>query len=280
MQQAVVNIQNLLQQLITEGNLDMPMLPKVAGEVIVLTQDENSDMHKLADLIQKDQSLASRLMKIANSPAYCGINPMTSLQQAISRMGMKLIAEVALAASVGAKVFHVKGFEQEVTYLWRHALASSVWAKEIARMRRRNVESAFMCGLLHQIGKPVVLQTIVDLMKEHQLQLAKEEIQELIAEYYVAVGVKLGNDWDLPNTVVESIEYHQDYTQAPRALQEAMTSNAANQLATMLLTGEPLQTENIMQDEVMEQLNLYEEDIQQFVDKRESILQVVEAMAL
>ena len=261
MQQAEAKIKHLLKQLISSGKLDMPMLPKVAGEVITLTQDENSDMHKLAELIQKDQSLASRLMKIANSPAYCGVNRLNSLQQAISRMGMKVIAEVAIAASVGAKVFQVKGYEREVTYMWRHSLASSAWAKEIARLRRRNVESAFMCGLLHQIGKPVVLQSIVELMKENTIELNAQAVQTLIAEFYIPVGVKLGNDWGLPNTVVESIEFHQDFESAPQAVQEAMICCAANHLATLLLDAEPMQIQDLMESDAMEKLNLYEDDL-------------------
>ncbi len=274
------NTKDLLNKRIASGNLDLPMLPKVTGAVISLTQDENSDMPSLAELIQKDQSLASRVMKIANSPAYCGVSPLNSLQQAISRLGMKVIAEVALAASVGAKVFHVKGFESEVTYMWQHSLASSAWAKEIARIRRRNVESAFMCGLLHQIGKPVVLQTIVDIINENSLELTLEEIESLIEEFYIIVGVTIGNDWELPNSVIESIEFHKDYDSTPQAIQEAMICSAANQLATLLLANEAMDLKSLMESDVMERLNLYEDDLQKLLDKSGTIQQLAEAMSI
>ena len=276
----MIKTKDLLNKHIASGKLDLPMLPKVTGAVIALTQDENSDMSALAELVQKDQSLASRVMKIANSPAYCGVNPLNSLQQAISRLGMKTISEVALAASVGAKVFNVKGYENEVTYMWQHSLASSAWAKEIARIRRRNVESAFMCGLLHQIGKPVVLQTIVDIIKENSIELTLEEIQSLIEEFYITVGVTIGKDWELPNSVIECIEFHKEYDSAPQAIQEAMICSAANQLATLLLTSEIINLESLMESEVMEKLNLYEDDLQKLLDKSDTIQQLVEAMSI
>jgi len=276
----VEKTKDLLNTRIASGKLDLPMLPKVTGAVIALTQDKTSDMSSLAELVQKDQSLASRVMKIANSPAYCGVNPLNSLQQAISRLGMKTIAEVALAASVGAKVFNVKGYESEVTYMWQHSLASSAWAKEIARIRRRNVESAFMCGLLHQIGKPVVLQTIVDIINENSLELTLEEMQNLIEEFYITVGVTMGNDWELPNSVIECIEFHKDYDSAPQAIQEAMICNAANQLATLMLANEALDLESLMESEVMEKLNLYEDDLQKLLNKSDTIQKLVEAMSI
>lgn len=273
-------IKELLNERIISGHLDLPMLPKVTGAVISLTQDESSDMTSLAELVQKDQALASRVMKIANSPAYCGVNPLNSLQQAISRLGMKVISEVALAASVGAKVFNVLGFESVVSYMWKHSLASSAWAKEIARIRRRNVESAFMCGLLHQIGKPVVLQTIVDITSVNSIDVTMEEIHSLIEEFYIPVGVAIGNDWALPHSVIESIEFHNNYDLAPQASQEAMICSAANLLATLLLADEDINIESIMEQEVMEKLNLYEDDLQQLLNKSCSILELVEAMSI
>jgi putative nucleotidyltransferase with HDIG domain len=280
MQDALTIVKQLLTQRIESGKLDMPLLPKVAGAVIALTQDENSDMSKLAELIQRDQSLASRIMKIANSPAYRGVNQMSSLQQAISRMGMNVIAEVALAASVGAKVFQAKGYESDVANMWQHSLASSSWAKEIARIRRRNVESAFMCGLLHQIGKPMVLQAIVEITHENPLKLTSEDIHKMIQEFYVDVGITLGKDWELPNNVVESIEFHQDYESAPKAQQEAMICCAANQMASLLLADQEINLEDIITSDVMEKLNLYEDDLQKLVDKSSHIKQVVEGMSL
>ena len=95
----------------------LPILPKVAVLVLALTQDESSDMGQLSNLIQSDQALATRILKIANSPAYRPVTTITSLNQAVARMGMNQITEMALAASIGTKVFKVKGYEDIIQNL-------------------------------------------------------------------------------------------------------------------------------------------------------------------
>ncbi len=269
-----------LESRIAGQQLDLPMLPKVAGAVIAMTQDQSADMAGLAQLIQQDQALASRVMKIANSPVYRGVNPMSSLQQAIARMGMKAISEMALAASVGAKVFNVAGYEAEVSSLWKHSIAAAGWAKEIARIRRRNVESAFMCGLLHQIGKPVTLQALVDIQNSKGAHLPAEDMHQLIDKYHVTVGCTLGRDWELPAMVVESMGFYQKYREAEQFGREAMIAAGSDLLADELLGEEEMNMERLLDSDVMEDLNLYDEDIELLITKEEDILSMVEVMAI
>jgi HD-like signal output (HDOD) protein len=265
---------------VNQGKLDLPMMPKVTSAVVAMTQDEDSDMAALAQLIQSDQSLAMRVMKIANSPAYRGVASMTSLQQAISRMGMSTIAEIALAASVGAKVFNVAGFNEVVKHMWKQATASGGWAKEIARIRRRNVESSFMCGLLNQIGKPVTLQALAEIQQESNIKLDREDTLKLVQIFYVKVGLALGKAWELPTAVLETIEFHQNYNKAPHFAQEAMTSAGADLLADHMLSQSNLDMQHLLENDVMADLNLYEDDLEKLLSKAESITDMVEAMAI
>ena len=85
---------------LTENQIEVPMLPDVANQVLVLSNDPDSDAAQLAKLIQSDQSLAGHVMRIANSAAYTPNASMVSLQQAVARLGMNLITEIALAASL------------------------------------------------------------------------------------------------------------------------------------------------------------------------------------
>jgi HD-like signal output (HDOD) protein len=278
--QQIKIIGDAINQRISEGKLDLPMMPKVASAVVAMTQDEDSDMAALAQLIQSDQSLAMRVMKIANSPAYRGVASMTSLQQAISRMGMSTIAEIALAASVGAKLFNVDGYNDVVKYMWKQATASGCWAKEIARIKRRNVESSFMCGLLNQIGKPVTLQALAEIQKESNILLDREDTLKLVQIFYVKVGLAIGKEWDLPTAVIETIEFHQNYNSAPHFVLEAMTSAGADLLADQMLSQAHLDIQNLLENDVMADLNLYEDDLNSLLAQAESITQMIEAMAI
>ncbi len=126
----------------------------------------------------------------------------------------------------------------------------------------------------------MVFQMIVDLMKENSVDLKWEDVQTIIQQFYVVVGMKLGQEWELPGTVIESIAFHQDYQSATKSPQEAMICCAANQMATLLLADEPINIEPLMELEVMEQLNLYEEDLQKLIDMSGDIKQLVEAMSV
>src|SRR4029077_2368798 len=147
------------------GELSLPMLPRVASQVVALVGSPTTDANRLSELIHRDPALAGQVLRIANSPAYMPRMPIVSLQQAVSRLGLNAVTEIAFAASVQSGVFRVPGWEPMLNQLWRHALASGAFAKEVARTRRLNVESAFLCGLLHAVGKPALLQVITDVGK-------------------------------------------------------------------------------------------------------------------
>ena len=132
MEQAIIEtISQQLEQRIGNKSLVLPMLPQVITQVLSLVNDVDSDASALAKLIQSDQALAGHVMRIANSAAYSPNAKMTSLQQAIARLGMQNIAEIAMAATMGPKMFQAEGFESLIKEIWESSLATAVWAREI-----------------------------------------------------------------------------------------------------------------------------------------------------
>lgn len=124
-----------------------------------------ADAVQLSALIHRDPALAGQVLRIANSPTYMPRMPIVSLQQAVARLGLNTVTEIAFVASLQGGAFKVPGYEGELKQLWRHAIASAAFAKEIARLRRSNVEAAFLCGVLHAIGKPALLRVVADVEK-------------------------------------------------------------------------------------------------------------------
>ena len=141
--------QHLIER-IRKGAIELPLLPQVASRILSMVYDPDAEAAKLAALIHQDQALAAHVIRIANSPAYMTRNPVVSLQHAVSMLGMNLMSELAFSASIKGSAFKVPGWDDEVKRLWQYSLASGAYAKEIARVRRFNVESAYLCGLLHR----------------------------------------------------------------------------------------------------------------------------------
>jgi HD-like signal output (HDOD) protein len=274
------SLEQLLIERIRKGAIELPLLPQVASRILAMVYDPDAEAAKLAALIHQDQALAAHVIRIANSPAYMTRNPVVSLQHAVSMLGMNLMSELAFSASIKGSAFKVPGWDDEVKGLWQYSLASGAYAKEIARMRRFNVESAYLCGLLHGIGRPVVLQTLVALSKEQGTTLSKELMQQLLDGYYIQVGLLVADEWGLPPPVVESIGFHVDYNYAKTAKQECMTTCLAGRMARHFLDPEALDEATLREHVIFADLNLYPKDVDALLAHRDKVQAVVEAMPL
>jgi putative nucleotidyltransferase with HDIG domain len=263
---------------IANDQIELPLLPHVATEVLNLTSDPDADMSRLATLIQQDQAIASQVLKISNSASYAPRSPIVSMQQAVSWLGMKMLGELALTVSIGSGVFRVKGYEAEIGSLWRHALASGLFAKEIARLGRTNVECAFLCGLLHTIGKPVVLQAVLEIQKSMGVTFAWPDFVGILDAHHVHVGALVVEKWKLPPPVKEAILYYSDYTQSSHPSAVAMATCLADRLASHLLGLDSPDDVELESLPVVAALNLYPEDMDTLLTQGENIRQAVEAI--
>ena len=273
-------LEQALVQKLDRGDIELPLLPQVASQVMALAADAMAAAAKSSSLIHHDQALAAHVLRIANSPAYMPRSPVVSLQHAVAMLGINLLSEIAFTASLKSGAFQVPGHEDHVKLLWRHSLASGAFGKEVARMRRVNVETAYLCGLLHGIGKPVVLRTVANLAKELKSPLDKGMMEQLIEGYHTRVGTLIADKWGLPKQVTESIAYYSDYDHAASFRQECLLTCVADRLATHLLTPDTLSEEELREHPVFADLNLYPNDIDQLLAGKDKALSMVNAMNL
>ncbi|MBL1321077.1 MAG: HDOD domain-containing protein [Methylophaga sp.] len=268
---ASISLEDALRQIINRGEIDVPMLPEVANRALLLAQSPESDATEMAKLIQSDQSLAGHVMRIANSVAYTPLSNLVSLQQAVARLGMTIISEIALAAAIGAKMFNTPGYEDYVAGVWQHAIATSLWSKEVARHCRSNVEVAFLAGLLHSIGRPAVLQTILDLANKKNISLTAEEVHQLENSYCQQVSEAVVNKWQMPALVVEAVCAYTDYNSALTAGAQATHVVVGSRFAMQMLTPEKLDKETLFALPVLAKLNLYQDDVEKIYEQTESV---------
>jgi putative nucleotidyltransferase with HDIG domain len=219
------------------------------------------------------------VLRIANSPAYMPRMPIVSLQQAVARLGFGVVTEIAFAASVQGGVFRVPGYEPVLQELWRHALASGAFAKEVARARRLNVEGAFLCGLLHAVGKPALLQVINDVGRANSVDVARADLFSLLDELHSVVGVRIGEQWCLPKSVIAAIEHYAAYAGAGSFKQEAMITFLADRLASHVLDPSIFGSDDSFRDsKVFADLNLYPDDVTNLLARKDRVLELVAAM--
>jgi putative nucleotidyltransferase with HDIG domain len=193
---------------LSRGNLDMPVLPDVAREVVAATTDGGGDARSLADIIRRDQAMAANLLRLANSPIYRSATPTTSIQHAITRLGESRVRELALLVACHSRIFVVRGYEQVVQRLFQHSLAAALLAQEIARQKRSPLESAFMGGLLHDMGRPILLQKVVDLDVQLRTCATPQQIMAVVDARHAEVGATLAAQWGFAERLCTSVRLH------------------------------------------------------------------------
>jgi len=262
-----------------KGDIQVPLLPEVANKVINLSQDADSDALQLAQLIQSDPSLAAHVMHIANSAAYTPNATLVSLQQAITRLGMNLICDIAVAASISTKMFNAPGYESHIERTWRHALLTALWSKEIARSCRLNVEATFLCGLLHSIGKPVALQAALEICTQMNVNPPAEVLHRVEEDMSIEVGSCVLRQWEMPMIICEALQYFYHYNDAPHAKEQTAIVNAAAQFALHTLNPEELDREALSELGVFGDLNLYPDEVEELLQRQTDIVSSMEAMS-
>lgn len=276
-------VRDRLVERISQGKLELPVLPEVASQVVQLSNDPNADTRQLAGIIRRDQAMAGHLMRVANSPLYATATPLVSLDQVVSRMGMKKVREIALVISCQSKVFAVPGHEAEVKSLFRHSLVAAAFAQEIARSRRWNVEEAFLCGLLHDVGKPVLWQELIDLHKAANCAVDDNACRGAIGVLHARVGSELVRHWALPARLGETILHHHDPGKSTTAAQTALMTCLADDIAhlTLPLAVAPrtVTEEQVRSHLTLAPLNLYPDELEALLAQRPKIKSMAEAMS-
>jgi len=201
-------IRSELESRLNAGSLELPLLPGVAMEVTSAAAKEDVDTRTIADMLKRDAALSAHVLRIVNSPVYSPRAQIVSLQQAVARVGAVKIREIALVIACRTGVFKAKGYEKQIDEVFSHSIGTALFAQEIARNTRNNVEDAFLCGLLHDVGRPVLLQALVTLLRESKVVADSEAVLGLVAELHEAAGSALAKAWKLPDTVVDALAKH------------------------------------------------------------------------
>ena len=137
----------------------LPTPPFVAMEIIRLTRDPESSATDLADVLSNDPVLATRILQVANSPAYGLAREVTTVDRATALLGLKAVKMMALSFSLAADVGDDAGALSLKTY-WYHSLLNAVTARRWAELSQPGLsEEAFLAGLLSNLGRLVLARS-------------------------------------------------------------------------------------------------------------------------
>jgi HD-like signal output (HDOD) protein len=245
-------------------------LPRVCAQLAQLTAQEATDAARLAKLIQSDPSLAGELMRVANSPALRPRSAIVSLQQAVSWLGVAEVRNIAMAVMLRGEVFVAPGHEPESEDLWREASLAGLWAKEIARERRKQVESAFLAALMHRTGAALALKILSRFELEKRTVMDARTFANLVVEFEPSFGRLLMDNWLLPKDVQAGASDWRNYRESEHS-DLAGTVHAAHLLATHTMHPQLLTEDVVIESPVFEKLGVFPDARQRMLAKRDQL---------
>jgi HD-like signal output (HDOD) protein len=246
-------------------------LPRVCAQLAQLTAQQAVDAAQLARLIESDLALAGEVMRVANSPALRPRTAIVSLRQAVSWLGVAEVRNIAMAVMLHGEVFVAPGHEPESEELWREAWLAGLWAKEIARERRKQVESAFLAALMHRTGAALSLKILSRFEAEQRTVMDARSFAALVVEFEPAFGRLLMSNWSLPSDVQDGASDWRNYRESSHS-DLAGTVNAAHLLATHTMYPQLLNEELVLENPVFEQLGMFLDDRKAMLAKRDHVL--------
>lgn len=201
-----------LQRLI-ETLGDLPSSPAVVSAVIGLTRDLNTDLNQLGKVLSADQALTAKVLRLSNSSFYGRLKKVGTINEAIMILGFYTLRSLVIASSTHS-LYQQKDPTKFLPILWEHSLGTAVAARLLGqKVRHPQHEEAFICGLLHDIGKLVMTQKLPG---EYALLRRligskfdwRDAEQEQFGYTHVDVGVLLLEKWNFPRILIDAIALH------------------------------------------------------------------------
>lgn len=196
-------------------SIRIPPCPEVVIALLEEARQEEVDFSKLVKLISGDVSLAASMLKTANSPFFALRNKVTSVQQAVSVLGLKNLIQIvrgsALQNALGGDKVSMERFWDRSNFT---AVVASHMSKYVDGVTR---EEAYTCGLFHDCGIPILMakfpdykDTLAASNKSAELIIVVED--QHYATNHAIVGSMLARNWCLPDYIGQAIMVHHDHT--------------------------------------------------------------------
>ena len=195
----------------------LPAMPEVMIKVQQMIKLPGTSPAQLSKIIETDPAIVAGILKVANSAYYGFRGKVTSIQHASALFGTRRLAELITAMSAGGVMGKaMDGYGLKAGDMWRHSIAVAVAASEIAATVSEDaLESAYMAGLLHDVGK-IILEPYVHqrgllfdrYFSSHPGKTIQEAERDILGFDHAVIASILCDNWNLPRSISFAIRYH------------------------------------------------------------------------
>lgn len=220
-------------------NSEKAQLPAFNRTGLAIQQEmarPDPDMQTIEKLILRDPAVTGQLLKVANSSFYRGMIEVTTVRNAMVRLGLSEVSNLVVLLTQKQSFATQDPFIREyMDQLWIHSVACALGAKWIAKECRlpSRMNEAFFAGLLHDIGKAFLLMAVAELKRMGQLDdsVPQSFIEEVLDTLHQSIGAQLLETWNLPELYCTVARRHHDEGLEGQDIVLAMVSLANKVLA-------------------------------------------------
>ncbi|MBM4333744.1 MAG: HDOD domain-containing protein [Deltaproteobacteria bacterium] len=229
---------------------EISTLPIILSKVNRMLQDYETSIRKLSEVIESDQAITSKILKLVNSAFYGFRSKISNIPHALVILGFNSIRNAVISVSV-FDTFSAKTMkESEAKDFWKHSVGVAVISKYLAGKTRLAIpEDSFVAGLLHDIGKSVMAQhfpepfgQILASMREKGQTFYQAEKNQLPLNH-PQIGGYISKRWQFPPTLIEAIEYHHAINSGATDLHLPIIVHIADRIANQQLTAGEVESE-------------------------------------
>lgn len=207
--------ENLIR--VVNGISKLPTLPNVYLELVEELSSKDVSMHRIGEIISHDISFTMKILQVVNSPFFGLAKKITEPIQAVNYLGRNIIKSLLLFNNLYTSFTINSNIQDYFDKMWMHSNKVGRFGKELIYMTYYDeiemMEDAYIGGLLHDIGKVVLLsldeypQNVFDLMKEEKIRFSAAEYK-LYGTSHAEVGAYFLSLWNLPERIVDAVYSH------------------------------------------------------------------------
>lgn len=189
----------------------LPTIPSVVQELIASFDKEDIDVNSLASKVSKDQVIAAKVLRLANTAHFGSPRQISSVEDAVIVMGFDKLRTLVIASGIAGMAIPIPAFDK--AHYWRYNLNVANTTKWLAKMAKQNPEIGFTAGLLHSIGQLLIhLASPADALAIDKLVAngASRTASEMntFGFSHSDVGAELARRWNFPEAIQQAIKFH------------------------------------------------------------------------
>ncbi len=264
-----------IEALLRGDNLRLPILSGSISKLMATCNQDSPEMEEIAKLVSMDQSLAAHVLRLSNSAAYAPVNELVTIDDAVRRLGIRAIGDMA----IGHMVLNGLADREDpvLKSLWRRAAVCGLYAYRVGSAIGMRGKASLLPGLLMDVGRPLALGFLKDTEKLIGQEIDSDTKLFLADQMHTELGLKLVEEWSLPKEIAGAIRYHDCYDRAEEFKTEAMIANLASVLTTWALQPEEIEQESLMELQIVGDLELDEWHMSQLMANTEEVLRTAAA---